>query len=176
MNDSTLQPKITNAQVFFLLSSQYEDHRDNFYERVDADAVFRDFKQIVYDPKSYKWSITSCLKFLTNLTDVKPANFLAHLQELNNKLNNNKNIRGKVGFEKFIFRLKSSNKFMYSKYDFYGIKLNDDVDTFEFIRDLKILHKHLDISQNNFIKFVFKNFQTGFTESTFRRYYYDEVK
>lgn len=169
------QKKIDSAFTYFLQKKIHYNDKGNF-ETVDVNMVFNDFKRISYDSQNYKWSLKECLSFLNQIPNLGTHEFINILIELKDEYYSHRKKRGKIGLEKFIHRLESSKKFMQSKYEFYGIKLKDNKVTYEFIRDLKQLHKHLNISQNDFVKFVFKNFKTELTESTLRRYYYDETK
>ena len=137
------------------------------------EAVYASLRRMAYDSESYKWKISGCILIIQRIPSLSTNDFLIDLSELKDKYHEKYGDRGRRGFTEYIHRLGNSKKFLYSKYDFNGLQLKKGTDIIDFIQDLKVLHRHINISHNNYVKFVFKSFNTGLTESTLRRYYFD---
>jgi len=137
--------------------------------------IFNELKNKFYDHKQYKWSIKRCIEYI-NTYQVSPDHFVNSFTfSINSYHNLSGNFSGYESAIKFIFRLENSKKFQSKRYSFTGYPLKKDEEIFEFLLHMKNAKSFIDVSHNEWIKYIFENFKTGYTHDTLRKYYYDKI-
>lgn len=124
----------------------------------------------MYNKLQGKWKSEKYLDFLRlyRLDETKVINTLNHFYI--NYFEGNE-IKGKIGFEKFLTQL---NKKIID--DKTIIDLKTGIDKNEFLMELKNLKmKYMDIDTEKYIRFIHSNFKTNLEHSTLRRYYFDKT-
>ena len=139
---------------------------------------YQEIRDSIYNTHQSKWSLGKSLLYINN-NKIDPGKFIDSLERLFNMYYKHpERSKGKKTAFKFVETLKKSKKLTSFNYNFEGFKLNPEFEISEFIHMMTEIHGYIDkdISHNLWIKFIFENFQTGYTYYSLRRRYFDKKK
>ncbi len=167
--------KISKAPKGLLENLQYyniDTSPSRSLKKKEAENLFEEAKDRFFNFNESKWPLKPCLEFI-NLHNLAPHEFIVFFEHLFSIYFENKTTGQKIACD-LIKTLKTSKKFNSSGIRNKRIQLQKDANAKELINAFKDINsKFLEFSQEDMVKFIFKNINTGYTYSTLRRIYMD---
>lgn len=149
----------------------------NQYTNIEIEKINLLIKIEFYNKKQYKWQIKKIDKFMPFI-DMSTKEFILFLNSFFKYYYwGLKNKKGKKGVLDFLKTLENRDLKEIESNISNGYKFKEGEVPLKFVQEMKVLkEKYLCVSHNYFVKFIYENFNTNYTEQTLRRYYFDNEK
>jgi hypothetical protein len=148
------------------------DHFFNKIEEGELRLIYNDIKKNLRNPNTYKWSIKKAVDFIT----VKKLNSVLLINFLDDFFTYYFNVFNKKGSQetfKFLNLLKTS-PYLQKHCGKQKLILKNINELNNFLEEITTLKaNYLDVSHENFIRFISSNFTTQKSYGTLRRLYFD---
>jgi hypothetical protein len=149
----------------------------NLYSETEIEKINSLIKIEFYNKKQYKWQVKKVYTFIPFI-DMSAKEFILFLNSFFKYYYLVlKDLKGKKGVSEFLKTLNNRdlNEIEHKRSIGFGFKEGEV--PIEFVQEMKVLkEKYLCVSHNNFVNFIYKNFNTNYTKKTLRRYYFDGQK
>ncbi|WP_298527843.1 hypothetical protein [uncultured Christiangramia sp.] len=134
---------------------------------------YEGLKKVCFDEKVSKWKLHFAKNFIIQ-NQVRPAAFIVFFKAVvDQHFNNSINQKGLKSSQKFYTTLQNSVRFQETNFRLKKLELKNKEDIVNFLIKMKELNEFLEINNSQMVTVINKLFNTGLSESTIRRYYFD---
>lgn len=144
-------------------------------QKEEAERLYKEVRKQFYNFETHKWCGLKKYTQYINEHHIAPGAFIDFIKMVFSAyFRETANHKGRKPAFELLDKLKKSKTFNASKYSLPGIPLKEKTNIHNFLDAMKkVTDEYLDIPHEEMITLIFKEFNTGKTRNTLKRYYFD---